>query len=442
MARINKNQKLTLELLHTEVPLLHAGEAAKTTLKEQPPKDIKEIQQLQQTVTAGNKAQERLIQSSLSFVVALAKKEQSRRSQWGSSVPLDDIIQEGLAGLIRGFHAYNPNVPQKSATNYLGQWVTTQMRRGLESMDHAFSVPQEAIERHRKIRAIRSRLESELGRKPTNEEIVTAARESKGKYGDTKMGRLKKIESSIPRSRDITLEHIKEEQTFSTRTGALMPTERQIGDSEDTFDSIDISTSESLSQESSDKNIEDVDTQSGHSMLSTLLESTINKLQLPNEQQTIIRMKYGLPPYDSEHTMKVIVSTTKVPKHKVKQIIDAFTEELTTPQSIFHQETSKLNDDLHAIGIGWVVDALGNFNPQKPLKKINPLLNQEIKQTTKKPKTTMPAGVLSKTNRNYQNQHTYHCPIHGDFTLYIEETPSQTTFCNVDNCLKIATLTH
>ena len=440
MSKIGKDKQLTLEVLKRNVPLLHAGEAAQEKLQNDPPTDITEAQALQRTVIAGEQAKERLITSSLSFVTMLAKKEMSRRSQWGSSVPLDDIIQEGFAGLLKGLRAYDPTADHKSPTNYLGQWVSTQMRRGLENMDHSFSVPQEAIERHRKIRAIRSRLETEMGRRPTDQEIVDAARDSKGQYGDTKMGRLNKTQNSTaPRTRDITLAHVEEERKFSSRTGALLPTEKQSSGEYEMLDIIDISSSASLSRESGDRSAEDVDEQSGKHSLTTLLETTITRINMPEQQQTIIRMKYGLPPYDTEHTVKSIVSGTKIPKHRIKQVIDAFSEELTTKQSVFHYEATKIADDLHAIGIGWVGTALGVYDETKPMKRVNSILNTPLKPTEPRRTPSMPSGVLSRV-KNRENRHVYVCPVHGEFIIHIETEPSPTNICNINDCVRVAHL--
>ena len=72
-------------------------------------------------------------------------------------------------------------------------------------------------------------------------------------------------------------------------------------------------------------------------------------------------MKYGLPPYDEESTIKNIIATTELPKHRIKLILDTFALELTTPQSVFHKNTDKINEDLHSIGIGWVINVLGDY---------------------------------------------------------------------------------
>lgn len=435
MAKINKKETLTLELLKRETPLLHAGTKASETLKEET--DPAEIQRLKLVVVEGERAQEKLIQASLSFIISLAKKEQARRAQWGSSIPLDDIVQEGMAGLIRGFHTYNPNTPQKSATNYLGQWATTQMRRGLESMDHSFTVPHESMERQRKIRAIRSRLENELGRKPTDEEIVEAARDSKGQYGDKKMGRLKKI-TSQSKSRDITIDHVKEERKLSARTGNVLPTERSFADDDNPVETMDISNSESISTESQTTTVDDINDRAGQASLSKLIEDTISSINMPETQRIIIRMKYGLPPYEEENTLKSIITATNAPKHRVRQVLEAFTQELTTPQSAFHYQTSIIHEDLHTIGIGWVVNTLGTYDSTMPVNRPQKALTEPIQRSRARTRPTMPAGVSKEPTR--ENRHTYECPVHGFFDLFIEDVPNQETNCTIEKCSYTATL--
>lgn len=435
MAKINKKETLTLELLKQEVPLLHAGTAASEKLQTE--KNPEKIQELKKAVLSGEEAQDKLIRASLSFIMSLAKKEQARRAQWGSSIPLDDIVQEGMAGLIRGFHAYNPNTPQKSATNYLGQWATTQMRRGLENLDHSFTVPHESMERQRKVRAIRSRLENELGRKPTDEEIVQAAHDSKGQYGDKKMGRLKKV-ASQSKSRDITIEHVQEERLYSTRTGNVLPTERTFANEDSPVETMDISNSESISTESQTTTINDVDDRAGQASLSKLLEGTISDIKMPETQRTIIRMKYGLAPYSDEHTLKSIIAETKIPKHRVRQVLEAFSQELRTPQSIFHKHTSLIHEDLHSIGIGWVTKTLGEYNSKMPPVRPQQALTQPIQRSKTRSRPTMPSGVSNAPRT--ENKHTYECSIHGFFDLFIEDTPKDTTKCIMVKCSQIAVL--
>lgn len=435
MSKVKNKETLTLALLQTEVPLVHKGNSAQEAL---PTATAEDKPALLHDIRAGQEAQERLIKASLSFVISLARKEKQRRAQWASTIPLEDIIQEGMAGLIKGINSYNPNVPQKSATNYLGQWITTQMRRGLESMEHSFTIPQETIERHRKIRAVRSRLEGELGRIPTDEEIVQGARESKGKFGDAKMGRINK-QYSTSRARDITLAHVEEERTYSTRTGSILPTEQTFGD-DDTVDNVDLANSQSLGSEDStpEEGAGSVDQHSTTRALSQLLQATIDDINMPEAQEAIIKMKYGLPPYEEEYTVKSIISLTKVPKHKIKLIVDAFSAELTTPQSTFHKHVHSIQDDVYSMGIGWVADALGDYDESHAPNRPSRALTEPVE-----PRTTRKVEEGSTSLRNGAKddyKHIYACPIHGEFIISLEGDPSPISVCNIDGCNEIAEL--
>ena len=430
MSKLNTEDKLSLELLEREIPLLQQGTIAKNlfSLENNTPE---EKEQLRKEIIEGEKAQERLVSASLSFVMSLAKKEQKRREQWGSHIPLDDILQEGLAGLIKGLNAYNLEVSQKSATNYLGQWVTTQMRRGIENMDHSFTVPQETIERHRKIRAITSRLKGELGRNPTDQEIVDAAIESKGKYGDTKLGRVNK-KTSANRSREITLDHIAEERSYSKRTGSILPTEGSSNNDDESYDNVELAQSQPISADDTyqDDSSTSIDTKATKSILAQLLEQTIEDMHIHAKQTQVIKMKYGLPPYEEENTIKNIIATTELPKHRIKLILDTFALELTTPQSVFHKHTSYINEDLHSIGIGWVINTLGDYDPSKGTNPTHKALTEPPTAPKKR----------SKMKPHNEYQHIYECPVHGEYYVSTETEPEPLTFCNVDDCSKIGKL--
>lgn len=428
MSKLKTEDKLSLSLLEKEVPLLQKGDLAKQKFPIVDSPEEKE--ELRKDIIEGEKSQERLVSASLSFVMSLARKEQKRREQWGSHIPIDDILQEGLAGLIKGLRAYNVKVPQKSATNYLGQWITTQMRRGIENMDHSFSIPQETIERHRKIRAITSRLKGELNRDPTDQEVVDAAIESKGKYGDTKLGKVNKTDSTN-RSRDITLSHIEEERAYSKRTGTILPTEGSTGD-EGSYDNVELAQSQPISSDDTYQgdSSTDIDTKATKRILSQLLEQTIEDMRINTIQTQVIRMKYGLPPYDEESTIKNIIATTELPKHRIKLILDTFALELTTPQSVFHKNTDKINEDLHSIGIGWVINVLGDYDAGKGTNATNKALTE----------TPAPSKKRARAVRHNDYQHIYECPVHGDFYVSTETEPEPISFCNVSDCSKIGTL--
>src|SRR6185503_15245544 len=115
-----------------------------------------------------------------------------------------------------GLNAYNPDGGQKSPTNYIGQWILTEMRRNVERLDNDFGVSFDAAERFRKIRAVRNRLRKELGREPLDQEIIVASSDAPGTHSDTKFG---PVGRALTPGKALTGKQLDEEREMRFRVG-------------------------------------------------------------------------------------------------------------------------------------------------------------------------------------------------------------------------------
>lgn len=368
MSRLKEAESLTLETLRKYVPLVQAGNNAVVRLREetQLPRDTS--RQLHRTVHEGERAKERLVLIALPLVKTLAYREFRRRQAWSSRVPFEEVVQEGIAGLLKGINAYNVDGGHKSPTNYIGQWVMTEIRRNVEDLEHDFSVPYETIERHRKIRAIRSRLSSELSREPTDAEIIEAAADSAGQYGDTKLGRVDKTsrvkdKDAPDRRRVITLKHLDEERDYARRTGAVKSTSLDTSEDGDASGSAEVATASVITSDHLSTDVDSFDSYEARKGLNRLLESAFVSMHMGTIQQDIIRRKFGLPPFGEEQTLKDICQDTKIPRHKVNKILIAFSQEMAHKGGPFHSLVAQTPiEDLDSMGMGWIINLLGPWN--------------------------------------------------------------------------------
>lgn len=416
------SEPLTLKTLAKYVPAAKASLLASDEMKADPPPTAARKRELQRLISDGEEAKEKLVIIAMPLIKSLARKEMSRRQAWNSRVVVDDIISEGLGGLMRGIRAYNVDGKHTSPTNYLGQWIVTDMRRNTEVIDHDFSVPYEAIERHRRIRAIRSRLFNELNRQPTNEEIVEAAND--GSYQDrSMMGKVNKNPNATPSARRaITLKQVEEEQDLAARTGATRPVHGLGGSGGDDDDTRGVEDMAVHAVYDTDNNsqpygIDDVDEGAAKRSLTSLIEDSFNLMNVAQTQRDIIRRRFGLLPYDTEATIDAIITQTGVPKHRINRIVTAYSAQMALKNGIFHQLVARHDaDEIETMGIGWVRGVLGDFIPP-----VNDEVNDDL--TRKFAVKGKPRHLMTNFSGSGQVAH-FMCPTHRDIVfsdVYLSE---------------------
>jgi RNA polymerase primary sigma factor len=131
-------------------PLLNAAE------------EVELAKRIEQGDTA---AKERMINSNLALVVSIAKKYPQ------NELPLLDLIQEGIFGLIRASEKFDWRRGFKFST-YATYWIRQAIQRGIENKSRTIRVPTNIAQRERKIQRAQRTLNVRLGREPSNEEIA------------------------------------------------------------------------------------------------------------------------------------------------------------------------------------------------------------------------------------------------------------------------------
>ena len=113
-------------------------------------------------------AKEQLVNSTLRLEISNARKYQ------GLELPLLDLIQEGILGLIRAAEKFDYRKGFKFST-YATFWIREAIQRAIANRARTIRIPVHIGQRERKIGRATQELIASLGREPTDEEIARAA---------------------------------------------------------------------------------------------------------------------------------------------------------------------------------------------------------------------------------------------------------------------------
>ncbi len=126
--------------------------------------------ELERLIRDGQAAFDHFIAANLRLVVSVASKF-TRRSR----LSLDELIQEGNLGLIRAVEKFDWRRGYKFST-YATWWIRQAIQRGVAASETTIRLPVAVHDALVKIRAARSRLESELGHEPSIDDLAEATR--------------------------------------------------------------------------------------------------------------------------------------------------------------------------------------------------------------------------------------------------------------------------
>jgi RNA polymerase primary sigma factor len=110
-------------------------------------------------------ARDRMVRANLRLVVNIA------RSYTGKGLGLQDLIEEGNLGLLRAVQGFDPTMNTRFST-YASYWIKQSIKRALVNTAKTIRIPAYMVELLAKWRRASAKLQDELGRPPTQEEVA------------------------------------------------------------------------------------------------------------------------------------------------------------------------------------------------------------------------------------------------------------------------------
>ena len=228
--------------------------------------------QLAKRIQAGDgEAREQMIKANLRLVVKIAREYEDY------GVPLLDLINEGNIGLMKAVERFDPTKGAKLST-YAAWWIKQAIRRALSNQSKTIRLPVHVGDKLLHVRRAAVRLEEELGREPTLEELASEM--------DMEPARLAAL-----------------------RTAAIPPSslDAPVGDDDGKrFD-------EFVGDEKADTPYGQLEDKTTTDMLREMVAT------LPSREQTILRYRFGLDG-DGEKTLEEVGEQFGVTRERIRQI--------------------------------------------------------------------------------------------------------------------------
>ncbi len=126
----------------------------------------REEKELARRIALGEKeARDRMVRANLRLVVNIARAYASK------GLPLQDLIEEGNLGLLRAVEGFDPDMDTRFST-YASYWIKQSIKRALINSAKTIRIPAYMVELLSKWRRATAKLDDELGRPPTQEEVA------------------------------------------------------------------------------------------------------------------------------------------------------------------------------------------------------------------------------------------------------------------------------
>ena len=284
---------------------IELGTKAKEQIKGNGSLPAEELASLQSTVETADRARQRLAVANLRLVVSVAKR------YTGRGMSFLDLIQEGNIGLLKAVEKFDYTMGYKFST-YATWWIRQAISRSIADQARTIRIPVHMVETISHIVRTQRRLQQELGRDPSPEDIaldpeissIVGLEEEDRDYMLSTLARGERLDTIRERKLRRAANRVEQIMRISLEPMSL---ETPVGSEEDSY----------LGDFIKDETMPEPDDATSKQLLREQMRTILGSLN--HRERRVLEMRFGLRDGQG-HTLEEVGQAFGVTRERIRQI--------------------------------------------------------------------------------------------------------------------------